>query len=113
MCVILLYHLCHQGRYNNFNLFNLIHSIFSTSALDGSDPETCYAVAASEGNNKFSPLRKTSIEFINKCKRRNSAQQTTTNEKTIVNKNRVLNVQYQLCIYVITDGVLFLNFFID
>nr|CAD2155761.1 unnamed protein product [Meloidogyne enterolobii] len=76
----------------------------SSYALDGSDPETCYASATTEGN-KFVTNRKISIEIINKCKRRNSAQQNITNEGNIENKERVINVTYQLCIFVTTDGV--------
>uniref|UniRef100_A0A1I8AYQ4 Arrestin_C domain-containing protein n=1 Tax=Meloidogyne hapla TaxID=6305 RepID=A0A1I8AYQ4_MELHA len=78
----------------------------STSyALDGSDPETCYAVAATTEGNKFITNRKISIELINKCKRRNSAQQPIINEKNIENKERFININYQLCIFVTTDGV--------
>nr|CAD2156464.1 unnamed protein product [Meloidogyne enterolobii] len=76
----------------------------SSYALDGSDPEACYASATTEGN-KFVTNRKISIEIINKCKRRNSAQQNITNEGSIENQERLINVNYQLCIYVTTDGV--------
>uniref|UniRef100_A0A914MGA2 Arrestin C-terminal-like domain-containing protein n=1 Tax=Meloidogyne incognita TaxID=6306 RepID=A0A914MGA2_MELIC len=76
----------------------------SSYALDGSDPETCYASATTEGN-KFVTNRKISIEIINKCKRRNSAQQNISNEGNIENKERLINVTYQLCIFVTTDGV--------
>ncbi|KAL7075545.1 hypothetical protein ACQ4LE_005022 [Meloidogyne hapla] len=77
----------------------------SSYALDGSDPETCYAVAATTEGNKFITNRKISIELINKCKRRNSAQQPIINEKNIENKERFININYQLCIFVTTDGV--------
>nr|CAD2178828.1 unnamed protein product [Meloidogyne enterolobii] len=83
----------------------------STSyALDGSDPETCYASATTEGN-KFVTNRKISIEIINKCKRRNSAQQNISNEGNIENKERLINVTYQLCIFVTTDGIYIFNIF--
>ncbi|KAF7627169.1 Arrestin_C domain-containing protein [Meloidogyne graminicola] len=77
-----------------------------TVALDGTDPETCYAAATTNEGNKLLANRKTSIEFINKCKRRNSAQQQTTNEKLTKNKNWLINISYQLCFSVTTDGLL-------